>query len=535
MKYILCVALIVGLAFATTTLIVERAIMDDGTPGNSSGFGFPQGTMVDSCGNQYSMALQLHECCAYDPTNDMIGIVNRNFDPTGILNYHSAPGDLSFWVHDYAVYNADFGNGRYPTAIAGTQGPYLSFPWLTSIPSWGGAGAQYCSGGWYSQFWDDPVDLMPGSYQIQTVIGKELPTGDICFICYSTSPWGFYYRTFSADLGTQQAGGRLTPPADTRYYVGWDCNLTAGIAIIVYTDPDLNMYYQTTTDGVTWSGEQTYNLIWPTPYANNEIYHNNGMQAVVTDAGNPLIVFAIMNGDNLEYPQDGKVYVCHTEGQPCVEINNPSDPKNFYPTIATAGNYAAVTYLESRTAQQDSQAFHDMYFVQSTDQGLIWGTPQNMTSSGTQRISFPQLAKRFDASRARAYSVYATCRLPSEDMDLMWAYDNGVAPSIYVNFLELQVGIEENETDVPSKLTFNLFPNPAADRSYISYALPVSGNVSLKLFSVDGRLVKMIEQCHKPAGVYSADLRTSELANGTYFLVLDTEAGKQTRSIVVVH
>ncbi len=490
-----------------------------------------QSIVIDSSGNQYTMALQNPECITYNPFVDAIGIVNRNYSPTWILNYHSAPGDLSFWVHDYSIYNPDSGAALYPSTFAGTIGPYVSF--LTILPPYWAA--IYCNG-WFSGLWiDDSVNLGPGDQHVQAVIGKELPTGDICFIICEASPYKLVYTTYSADLSTQIAGGSLTPASDTRYYVGWDCNLTAGIAYVIYTDPALNIYYQTTTDGVTWSGEQSYNLIWPNPYASNVMTLNNGMQAVVTDAGNPLIVFAIMNGDNLEYPQDGKIYVCHTQGQPCVEVNNPSDPKNFYPTIATAGNYAAVTYLEPRTAQQDSQAFHDLYFVQSTDQGLTWGTPQNMTPWSTQRVSFPQLAKSYDAARDRAYSVYATTRLASEDMDLMWAYDNSVSVSIYVHFLELQVGIEENETDVPSKLTFNLFPNPAADHAHISFTLPVSGNVSLKLFSVDGRLVKIVENGHKPAGVYAADLRTSELVNGTYFLVLDTEVGKQTRSLVVVH
>ncbi len=536
MKVILLVFVMLSIMIAAPfNLTTDEAMIDNDLSCSGSVKDMRQGTMVDSSGNWGSIALQNQECISYNPFVDAIAIVNRNFTPTGILNVHTAPGDLSFWIHEYYVYNQEFGNAAYSTAIAGSSGPYISFPCLTSVPAWGNAGAQFCSGGWFSGIWDSPVDIGPGDQKCMGVMGKELANGNMCFILYSTEPWGLQYRTYNDSLTTLLDSGWVTPTP--RYYWGWDYNITAGIGYVFYIDSIWNVYYKTTTDGINWSSEQNYDLVWPNPYVNNYIRLSRGCQAAVTDSGNPLLVFANMNGDNLEYPKDGKIYVCHTAGQPCIEVSSSfglPDTQAFYSTIATAGNMAAVTYLTPRNSMQDSMTWHDIHINWSADYGITWGIPENITSWSNQRISFPQLAKRLDIARERAYIVYAITRLPSEDMDLMWAYDNAAVPSIYIMFLYAAVGIEESEVEFPEKIALNVFPNPVVQRSNITYTLPASGDVSLEFFSVDGRLVKVIDQGHKAAGMYIISLNTNEFASGTYFIILECADKKLYKKLVVV-
>ena len=95
-------------------------------------------------------------------------------------------------------------------------------------------------------------------------------------------------------------------------------------------------------------------------------------------------------------------------------------------------------------------------------------------------------------------------------------------------------GIEENVVEVPSRLALDVRPNPVSRHTSISYALTTAGDVSLRIFDLLGRNVSTVETSYKNAGVYTLNLDTSELANGTYFLVLDTAAGTMTRSLVVV-
>ncbi|MEO0138231.1 MAG: hypothetical protein ABIL86_11965, partial [candidate division WOR-3 bacterium] len=65
--------------------------------------------LVDSSGNGYTLWNQSRECISYNPAPDIdaLIIVNRAYNPTGKLNTHEAPGDLSAWVH-YDPYQQTF-------------------------------------------------------------------------------------------------------------------------------------------------------------------------------------------------------------------------------------------------------------------------------------------------------------------------------------------------------------------------------------------------------------------------------------------
>jgi len=165
----------------------------------------PRGSIVDSAGNGYTLWTQMQECISYNPTLDAIQIVNRAYEPSGCLNVHQAPGYLSYSVNEYAVYNREFGNARYPTSVASGDGsgngPHISFATLDTITgNWGHAGAQYESGGWFSGSWAPPVDLS-GDIGVRKNIGKQLLDGNILFIASTTTDEVIYW-TCSPDIST---------------------------------------------------------------------------------------------------------------------------------------------------------------------------------------------------------------------------------------------------------------------------------------------------------------------------------------------
>jgi hypothetical protein len=97
------------------------------------------------------------------------------------------------------------------------------------------------------------------------------------------------------------------------------------------------------------------------------------------------------------------------------------------------------------------------------------------------------------------------------------------------------LGIEEHNSNVQVRTSLNLYPNPAANGSAVSYTMIKSGSVSLDLFDAAGRLVSNLATGNKVAGTYNVDINTRELANGTYFVILDTEVENVTRSLVIIH
>jgi hypothetical protein len=95
-------------------------------------------------------------------------------------------------------------------------------------------------------------------------------------------------------------------------------------------------------------------------------------------------------------------------------------------------------------------------------------------------------------------------------------------------------GIEENTTETPRRLSLNIAPNPSRRSTALSYALPKASNVSIRLYSVDGRMVEDVCNGRRDAGVYTENVDATQLANGTYFVVLETANNKITKSLVVV-
>jgi hypothetical protein len=94
-----------------------------------------------------------------------------------------------------------------------------------------------------------------------------------------------------------------------------------------------------------------------------------------------------------------------------------------------------------------------------------------------------------------------------------------------------------NETSNFQLSTFNLklaaIPNPFTGTTTISYTLPSSGNVSLKLYDVTGELVNTLASGYRNAGVSSFIVSRSSLSSGIYVLKLVTENSSFTEKLVI--
>ncbi len=515
---------------------IDKAKMDDGT-----GFydkSVPVSTtrdilVADSSANEYCMWTQQQECLAYNPGLAYLEFVCRNFVVGNNLDVWQTDSAFSLTLTDENVYSQQLGGGaRYPNSIASDDGsgngPHISFPYLIT-GAWGGMGAQYESGGWFSSFWDEPVDVGQGNIGTHKNDGKQLANGNILFIGV-TGTYDILYRVWSPDLGTYIGGGVVAPA--TSYFWGFDIN--NGTAYVFYYDDNLNVYYKTSTDGINWSGQQTYNMVWPQPFTNNVLYW---CQMAVTDAGNPILVFDFINGDDADYPYEGKVYVSIASGQPCIEVGDTtSGAENFYPTVATGGNYVVVLFGETRSGS-GQYTFWDVYYNYSADNGATWHTPINLTSGITEHNNcLWQIAKRVDPAGNGQFFFAFGCAISDPLLDLWYNINWGspIASRWYVGRNPI-VGIAENKTETPKKLTLNITPNPVRNQTGISYTLPKSGSVSINLYSADGRLVQTIDQGYKNAGLYTTTLDARELANGAYIVVLKTDNKAVSGKVVVAH
>ncbi len=86
-------------------------------------------------------------------------------------------------------------------------------------------------------------------------------------------------------------------------------------------------------------------------------------------------------------------------------------------------------------------------------------------------------------------------------------------------------------------LTFQLnsvYPNPFNPSTTISFTLSQSSPVSVQLFDVNGRLVKDISQQIFSSGKHYIQVDASNLGSGTYWLLVKSNFGNQSKAITLI-
>lgn len=88
----------------------------------------------------------------------------------------------------------------------------------------------------------------------------------------------------------------------------------------------------------------------------------------------------------------------------------------------------------------------------------------------------------------------------------------------------------------PVKRNFQLSisPNPVYGRAVVSYTIPITSRVSLKLFDGAGRLIRVVDKGTRAAGVHRFDIPTEKLPQGVYFLRLETANETKVEKLIIV-
>ncbi|MEO0162588.1 MAG: T9SS type A sorting domain-containing protein [candidate division WOR-3 bacterium] len=94
-------------------------------------------------------------------------------------------------------------------------------------------------------------------------------------------------------------------------------------------------------------------------------------------------------------------------------------------------------------------------------------------------------------------------------------------------------GIVENITQIPKKFGLEIIPNPVSGQTEIIYTTPKSGDVSIQLYSVDGRMVQTIDQKYKEGGKHRMVLSVREFTSGIYVVILNVDNQRTTGKLVV--
>ena len=167
-----------------------------------------------------------------------------------------------------------------------------------------------------------------------------------------------------------------------------------------------------------------------------------------------------------------------------------------------------------------------IYGTEVTSNGTVLDPGGILFSESSYPNRFPELVKVGDG---RSLVVYQSLRPTPYGSD-----------RIYGRLFESSVGVEE-EKPFPI-FQFKLFqnrPNPFIGSTRISFNLPASCIISLKIYDISGRLVKIIEEGKTKAGFYTIDWEGSDengksLSSGIYFYRIKAGDNIDTRKLILL-
>ena len=113
---------------------------------------------------------------------------------------------------------------------------------------------------------------------------------------------------------------------------------------------------------------------------------------------------------------------------------------------------------------------------------------------------------------------------------------NSVATSAYSNEVNVTpMGVKSDGTAIPDKFGVSQnYPNPFNPSTVITYQLPVSSVVTLKVYDVLGKEIQTLVNKRMSAGFHSATFVASSLPSGIYFYRMQAGKFTETRKLMVI-
>ena len=96
------------------------------------------------------------------------------------------------------------------------------------------------------------------------------------------------------------------------------------------------------------------------------------------------------------------------------------------------------------------------------------------------------------------------------------------------------LGITE-ENNIPSEYSLEQnYPNPFNPKTNIHFAIPVNGNVSLKIYNINGKEIAVYHKGYMQAGIYNAEIDASNWTSGVYFYKLEAVGFTAVKKMMLI-
>lgn len=205
-------------------------------------------------------------------------------------------------------------------------------------------------------------------------------------------------------------------------------------------------------------------------------------------------------------------------------INDDQSASNYQwfgtMSVAPNGRIDAI-WLDTRDAGANPY-FSALYYSYSLDQGLTWTVNERLTDTFDPHLGWPQQEKMGD---------YFDMKSEVASAHLAWANTFNGEEDVYYSVINPVIdGIAPGNENGISYVT--AYPNPFRTETAISYQVPASCEVTLKLFDLYGREIRTLVSKTVTPGSYSVTLQGDDLPSGYYLCRL--QAGTTIRTLGVM-
>lgn len=229
----------------------------------------------------------------------------------------------------------------------------------------------------------------------------------------------------------------------------------------------------------------------------------------------PIALTYHRNGSNGDQSDDYLVSALITTGFSEFVFNSPTEPLPVELASLTASTVNGNVKLSWQTATEVNNYGFEIERSAVSGQTSAWEkigfVKGNGNSNSTKNYSFTDNA----VSKSGKYAY----RLKQVDNDGSFTYSQIV------------------ETDVTVNLSYSLgqnYPNPFNPTTKISYSIPETGLVTLKVYNIVGEHVAELVNKTQEAGKYEIEFNGSSLSNGVYFYELKANGFTSVKKLMLL-
>lgn len=186
--------------------------------------------------------------------------------------------------------------------------------------------------------------------------------------------------------------------------------------------------------------------------------------------------------------------------------------ESSHASLSLWSSYVHVVWMDNRDGN------YETYYKRTIDGGLTWQTDTRLTNN-------------------TGYSAKPSISVSGPVVHTVWYDDRDGNYEIYYkrNPTGNPTGIENINSAIPNEFKiFQNYPNPFNPLTKIDYEIPKQGLISMIVYDILGREVKMLVNEVKSPGYYTIEFNGTDIPSGVYFYKLESKEFSDVKRMILV-